>query len=58
MRFTPFQKGQLIKHGMEGKQITRKKARDDYALKSYDTAHKTAGKLDKVLKNVSLWNSE
>lgn len=58
IRFTPFQKGQLIKHGMNGKKINRNKGRDEYALKSYGTAHKTAGKLDQALKEVSLCNSD
>ena len=58
MQFTlVFQKGQLIKHGMQGKEIKRNKARDDYALLSYGTAHKTAAKLDKALREVSLSNS-
>jgi hypothetical protein len=43
-------KGQLIKQGMEGKAINRKKVRDDYALQSYGTARKTAKKLDLALK--------
>jgi len=35
---------------MEGKKIKPQKARDDYAKQSYNTAHKTAGKLDEALK--------
>jgi len=58
IRFTPFQKGQLIKHGMEGKKINRNKGRDEYALKSYGTAHKTAKKLDDALEEVSLCNPD
>ena len=54
IRFTPFQKGQLIKHGMENKKINRNKGRDEYALKSYGTAHKIAGELDQTLKEVSM----
>jgi hypothetical protein len=53
-----FQKGQLIKHGMDGKQIKRNNARDEYAKQSYSTAHKTAGELDKALKEVSLSYSD
>jgi hypothetical protein len=58
MQFNIFQKGQLIKEGMKGKQIKRNNARDEYAKQSYDTAHKTAGRLDKALKEVSLSNSD
>jgi hypothetical protein len=43
-------KGQLIKHGMAGNQIVRKGARDEYARLSYNTAHRTAKRLDKVFK--------
>jgi len=43
-------KGQLIKHGMQGKEIKRWKARDKYAVLSYATAHQTARKLDEALK--------
>ena len=39
---------------MVGKQIKRKKARDDYAKESYTTAHETADKLDKAFKKVSI----
>ena len=53
MRFTLFQKGQLIKHGMNGKKIKPQKARDEYAKLSYPTAQKTAMRLDKALKEVS-----
>jgi len=42
-------KGQLIKNGMAGKDIKRQNVRDDYALKSYSTAHNTAARLDKAL---------
>ena len=58
MRFTLFQKGQLIKHGMQGKETKRQEARDDYAVHSYHTAHETAKKLDEALKHVSLCNSD
>lgn len=58
MRFTFFQKGQLIKHGMNGKKIKPQKARDEYAKLSYPTAQKTARRLDKALKAVSLINSD
>jgi hypothetical protein len=53
-----FQKGQLIKHGMQGKEIKRWKARDKYAILSYATAHQTARKLDEALKAVSFCNSD
>ncbi|KIM36040.1 hypothetical protein M413DRAFT_51579, partial [Hebeloma cylindrosporum] len=43
-------KGQLIKHGLKGKEIKRNNVRDAYALKSYDTAHSTAAKLDAAFK--------
>jgi hypothetical protein len=60
MRFTVslFQKGQLIRHGMQGNKIKPQKARDEYAKLSYDTAHKTAGKIDEAIKAVSLFNSD
>lgn len=58
MQFTlVFQKGQMIKNGMKGKEIKHNPARDAYAQLSYDTAHKTAARLDNVLKEVSLSNS-
>jgi hypothetical protein len=59
MRFTVtlFQKGQLVKQGMQGKKIKPQKARNQYAKLSYGTAHKTAGRLDEALKAVSLFNS-
>ena len=50
--------GQLIKHGMAVKEIKRQSVRDYYALESYETAHNTAGRLEKVLKQVSLYNSD
>ena len=57
MQFTLFQKGQMIKHGMKGNKIKPQKARDDYAVHSYHTAHETAKKLDEALKDVSICNS-
>ena len=47
----------MIKHGMKGNKIKPQKARDDYAVHSYHTAHETAKKLDEALKDVSICNS-
>ena len=58
MQFILFQKGQLIKHGMAGKQIRPQKVRDEYAIKSFGTAERTAKRLDKALQKVSLCNSD
>ena len=58
MQIILFQKGQMIKHGMDGKEIEHHAARDKYALDSYSTAHHTAARLDKALQEVSLYNSD
>jgi len=43
-------KGQLIKHGLAGKALKPNKSRDQYTLLSYNSAKKTAKKLDKAFK--------
>jgi hypothetical protein len=44
-------KGQVVKHGLEGKALKPNKSRDEYTLQSYGTAKKTAKKLDKAFED-------
>jgi len=44
-------KGQVIKHGLEGKALKPNKSRDQYTLLSYKSARGTAKKLDKAFKD-------
>jgi len=44
-------KGQVIKHGLDGKPLKPNKSRDQYTLLSYKTARKTADSLDQAFKD-------
>jgi hypothetical protein len=50
----------MIKNGMRKEKTSGEfeKARNEYALKSYGTARKTAKQLDRALKKVSLCNCD
>jgi len=43
-------KGQVVKHGLDGKALKPNKSRDQYTLLSYGTAKKTAKELDSTFK--------
>ena len=44
-----------MRHAQKGKKISPKKDRDEYTRLSYPTAKKTAKKIDRLFKKVSLF---